>query len=72
MKWCAIRCKYEIVNFNCDKELRANNLEEDLPSSTVRGEWSSEVVFFFQAKDGIRGKHVTEVQTCALPICARR
>src|SRR6266700_5303277 len=27
--------------------------------------------FFFQAEDGIRGFHVTGVQTCALPICAR-
>src|SRR5690625_3040724 len=26
------------------------------------------VVFFFQAEDGIRGGHVTGVQTCALPI----
>src|SRR5205823_247072 len=26
-------------------------------------------VFFFQAEDGIRGKLVTGVQTCALPIC---
>src|SRR5690606_40272020 len=25
--------------------------------------------FFFQAEDGIRGFHVTGVQTCALPIC---
>src|SRR5205823_10541873 len=27
--------------------------------------------FFFQAEDGIRGKLVTGVQTCALPISAR-
>src|SRR5690606_41024276 len=27
---------------------------------------------FFQAEDGIRDFHVTGVQTCALPICARR
>src|SRR5690606_41516348 len=27
--------------------------------------------FFFQAEDGIRVFHVTGVQTCALPICAR-
>src|SRR5687767_8709530 len=27
--------------------------------------------FFFQAADGIRGKLVTGVQTCALPICCR-
>src|SRR5439155_6544752 len=30
------------------------------------------VVFFSQAEDGIRGGHVTGVQTCALPICPRR
>src|SRR5690606_40927518 len=28
--------------------------------------------FFFQAEDGIRGFHVTGVQTCALPISPRR
>src|SRR5690606_41160722 len=28
-------------------------------------------LFFFQAEDGIRGFHVTGVQTCALPICTR-
>src|SRR5439155_10331442 len=29
------------------------------------------ILFFFQAEDGIRGGHVTGVQTCALPIyCA--
>src|SRR5690625_7293974 len=28
-------------------------------------------VFFFQAEDGIRGGHVTGVQTCALPISPR-
>src|SRR5699024_11857135 len=27
-----------------------------------------EVIFFFQAEDGIRGRNVTGVQTCALPI----
>src|SRR5690625_7407139 len=26
-------------------------------------------LFFFRAADGIRGGHVTGVQTCALPIC---
>src|SRR5437867_10509449 len=31
----------------------------------------SKVVFFFQAEDGIRGRTVTGVQTCALPISAR-
>src|SRR5690625_7388179 len=30
------------------------------------------MVFFFQAEDGIRGGHVTGVQTCALPICGCR
>src|SRR5439155_12892633 len=29
---------------------------------------SSNRLFFFQAEDGIRGGHVTGVQTCALPI----
>src|SRR5256886_8747849 len=28
--------------------------------------------FFFQAEDGIRDLTVTGVQTCALPICARK
>src|SRR5690606_40821948 len=28
--------------------------------------------FFFQAEDGIRGFHVTGVQTCALPISVSR
>src|SRR2546430_2698688 len=30
------------------------------------------ICFFFQAEDGIRDLTVTGVQTCALPICARR
>src|SRR6266513_5678040 len=30
------------------------------------------VFFFFQAEDGIRDRNVTGVQTCALPIWARR
>src|SRR2546425_7425381 len=30
--------------------------------------FSSDLVFFFQAEDGIRDKLVTGVQTCALPI----
>src|SRR2546425_9565943 len=30
-----------------------------------------DVVFFFQAEDGIRDKLVTGVQTCALPISLR-
>src|SRR5207253_5557538 len=32
----------------------------------------SEVIFFFQAEDGIRDGHVTGVQTCALPILAKQ
>src|SRR5215475_12961968 len=28
-----------------------------------------QIIFFFQAEDGIRGFHGTGVQTCALPIC---
>src|SRR5690606_39954990 len=27
------------------------------------------IFFFLQAEDGLRGFHVTGVQTCALPIC---
>src|SRR2546430_90436 len=38
-------------------------------SAGARG---SGVVFFFQAEDGIRDLTVTGVQTCALPIFARR
>src|SRR5207302_4751397 len=34
---------------------------------SFRSEWSV-IYFFFQAVDGIRGFHVTGVQTCALPI----
>src|SRR5260221_9038552 len=33
---------------------------------------SPSLAFFFQAEDGIRYLCVTGVQTCALPICARR
>src|SRR5256884_578425 len=32
----------------------------------------NQVIFFFQAEDGIRGVAVTGVQTCALPISRRR
>src|SRR6266511_6001062 len=32
---------------------------------------NSELFFFFQAEDSIRGFHVTGVQTCALPIRPR-
>src|SRR5256886_3191948 len=34
------------------------------------GKSNGELVFFFQAEDGIRDLTVTGVQTCALPICA--
>src|SRR6266704_1837044 len=38
--------------------------------ATSRGEEQELIrIFFFQAEDGIRGRHVTGVQTCALPIC---
>src|SRR5690606_40600735 len=41
-------------------------------SKAIRG--CTYPLFFFQAEDGIRGFHVTGVQTCALPIflCARK
>src|SRR6266704_5776978 len=32
--------------------------------------WQTFGLFFFQAEDGIRGRNVTGVQTCALPIFA--
>src|SRR5207249_9286604 len=32
---------------------------------------AGQVVFFFQAEDGIRDRNVTGVQTCALPILLR-
>src|SRR5258708_33840428 len=35
----------------------------------VRGVKDGQIVFFFQAEDGIRDDLVTGVQTCALPIC---
>src|SRR5690625_6956345 len=44
--------------------------ESPKPTRLMR-QWSlvsSIVLFFFQAEDGIRGGHVTGVQTCALPI----
>src|SRR5699024_6726402 len=31
-----------------------------------------EIIFFFQAEDGIRDRNVTGVQTCALPITYRK
>src|SRR2546430_12821804 len=39
-----------------------------------RGIWvcTLDIVFFFQAEDGIRDLTVTGVQTCALPIWRRR
>src|SRR5207249_9159847 len=35
---------------------------------TVAGLINMAILFFFQAEDGIRGRNVTGVQTCALPI----
>src|SRR5690606_40940103 len=35
---------------------------------SLGGAYSTAVVFFFRAEDGIRDFHVTGVQTCALPI----
>src|SRR2546430_7625038 len=50
-----------------------------MPSALIRGGHESECFclvvvffFFFQAEDGIRDLTVTGVQTCALPIFARR
>src|SRR5699024_12045404 len=37
---------------------------------SVHGYHYSNLVFFFQAEDGIRDRNVTGVQTCALPIWA--
>src|SRR5215510_11446151 len=37
---------------------------------TVKDCVTIDVLFFFQAEDGIRDGHVTGVQTCALPISA--
>src|SRR5687767_15603622 len=37
----------------------------------VKAERALDVVFFFQAEDGIRDKLVTGVQTCALPISGK-
>src|SRR5439155_15194650 len=35
---------------------------------TLGAERVEDIMFFFQAEDGIRDGHVTGVQTCALPI----
>src|SRR5207249_8331258 len=43
-----------------------------LDGGPTPGGAASTVVFFFQAEDGIRGRNVTGVQTCALPISRRR
>src|SRR5437868_2357548 len=40
----------------------------NIPPSELTGR---DVQFFFQAEDGIRGRNVTGVQTCALPIYIR-
>src|SRR5207249_7473298 len=39
-----------------------------LGSWRVHGMREFQIVFFFQAEDGIRDRNVTGVQTCALPI----
>src|SRR5207248_8878258 len=48
---------------------------DEAPDAQKSGEWSwgdylLVLVFFCQAEDGIRGRTVTGVQTCALPISA--
>src|SRR5437660_4489289 len=45
------------------------NIRHNLSSS--KGPKPLQLNFFLQAEDGIRGGHVTGVQTCALPISAR-
>src|SRR5690606_17764651 len=50
----------------------ARTARASLPRPTARagcGRPRRLIFFFFQAEDGIRGFHVTGVQTCALPIC---
>src|SRR5687767_10934262 len=42
---------------------------EPLPGERFLVDFNVAYNFFFQAEDGIRGKLVTGVQTCALPIC---
>src|SRR5207249_9114910 len=42
------------------------------PPSRRHGARPRRLPFFFQAEDGIRGRNVTGVQTCALPICPYR
>src|SRR5439155_9240128 len=44
--------------------LNINNYHQ--PSAI--GSIAESAIFFYQAEDGIRGGHVTGVQTCALPI----
>src|SRR5256885_10185906 len=39
---------------------------------SLKDDCRAECIFFFQAEDGIRDYKVTGVQTCALPISARR
>src|SRR5207245_7449747 len=39
---------------------------------TLRPRPRPQIIFFFQAEDGIRDATVTGVQTCALPIFAQR
>src|SRR5215510_15385110 len=49
-------------------KLMPNLLVADVERSLA---FYTNVVCFFQAEAGIRDGHVTGVQTCALPICAR-
>src|SRR5439155_10478223 len=58
----------------CQRSLgshRAGDGQAPVPASLFRSSARSSAPpcrFFFQAEDGIRGGHVTGVQTCALPI----
>src|SRR3712207_8398943 len=45
-----------------------NEAMKGISMSLEREGWLREVLFFFQAEDGIRDIGVTGVQTCALPI----
>src|SRR5258708_3893907 len=43
--------------------------QPDVREMTLMDTFEEEIIFFFQAEDGIRDDLVTGVQTCALPIC---
>src|SRR5437867_3724813 len=53
-------------------QLAGREGEAGCSGAEVRVPRSSVASFFFQAEDGIRDRTVTGVQTCALPISARR